>query len=400
MSLISIIIPTTRPENKSLSTFFNFIVPKGYDLEYFFIIDDPDKDITNLEEIIAENPEYEIIIIKNKQNLGTSGSRNIGLELSKGDYILSLDDDCIVKPDLIEKYIEVAEKYPNHPGFIGLTSAPEAQTSFEKGILLSDMLHFFQIAKHKEEFYWGITANLFLKREAIGKIRFPTDHPKKGGGEDIAFCLRILDQYNEKKSILQKESVNQKLDEEVKFKCVPEAQVIHPFWEEKFSNYLRFYRWGNGDVLLHSKFPQYKYHQFPNLVEFGFISVLIYFLTLGIILFSPNFNLNFIFFILLLSTLIMMFFWELTCESVKLSSRDLKFSLIPLIKAVLIRQLNDLGRFLQIFPRIWKISNRWDYFCTGESLDYEKKVAFAKFIGFLLCFFSFFSIYIFFFLLT
>ncbi len=370
--LISIIVPTTRPGNKTLESFFRFNIPEHYDLEYLFIIDEPSKNTENLNETIKKYPQFKVEVIKNNKNLGASASRNIGLRKSKGDFILSLDDDCVLMPDLIEKYVQAYEAEPDYPGYIGLTSAPEPKSSFDKAIGLSDMRHFFEIAKHKKEFYWGITANLFLKRESIEGICFSLDHPKKGGGEDIAFCLEIL-----KKNNSQEKKI---------FKCVPEAEVEHPFWEENLDGYKRFFRWGNGDIVLHKKFPEYKYHQFPNLIEFLFLSVII-----NIILFVWifPFTLDFLSFLLALITifltvLFLIFTWEVLCESRKLKRREVNHSMIPLIKAVVIRQLNDLGRFLRHLREIWNITSRWDYFCTGESLKYETKVAARKFFGFLI----------------
>ncbi len=369
--LISIIVPTTRPENETLESFFQFNVPNDYNLEYIFIIDDPSKKLDNLIDIIKNYPQFNIEIIKNKENLGTSASRNIGIKKSKGDFILSLDDDCLLKPNLIEKYIKAYIENPDYPGYIGLTNAPEPKTSFDKAINLSDMRHFFEIAKHKNEFFWGITANLFLKSEAIGDIYFSSEHPKKGGGEDIAFCLEILKSHNYQGNRI--------------FKCVPEAEVVHPYWKENLSGYKRFLRWGYGDVVLHKRFPQYRFHQYPNLIEFTIIALILNLIIFSFFYTIPNW---FMIFWIILLLLFLEFIWEIICEAIKLHKNKRKFNLVPLIKAVIIRQLNDMGRFFGQFPKIWKITCRWDYFCTRESLKYETKTAFMKFLGFL-------SIYIF-----
>lgn len=373
-SLISIIIPTTRPENETLESFFQFEIPNGFKLEYFFIIDEPSKKVDNLMKLVKKYPQFRVEIIRNETNLGTSESRNIGIERSHGDFILSLDDDCILKPTLIKKYIEALKKNPECPGFIGLTNAPRPINSFEKAICLSDMRHFFEIAKHKQEFYWGITANLFIKRESIEDNRFSLDHPKKGGGEDIAFCLEILKNYS-----------NNHQGDDIKFKCVPEAEVVHPFWKENFNGYKRFFRWGYGDVILHKKYPENRYHQFPNLIEFIFMVSILNILIFGWVISLLDNFLNFFWLVSLLFLIILLaiFIWEILCEAFKLNRNNRKFGFIPLVKAVIIRQLNDLGRFIHQLPKIWKITCRWDYFCSGESLKYETKTAAMKFLGFI-----------------
>ncbi|KKK81831.1 hypothetical protein LCGC14_2809490, partial [marine sediment metagenome] len=197
-SLISFIIPTTRPENKTLESFFQIDVPEGYKLEFLFIIDDPKKNVENLYGLSQKYQNFHIKIIRNERNLGASASRNIGIDNASGKFILFIDDDCIVSRDILIEYIKAYRKNPDSPGYIGITGTPEPYSSFEHAVELSDMLHFFKIAQLKREFYWGVTANLFLKREAINKIRFPKNYPKKGGGEDINFCLKIIENYNKK----------------------------------------------------------------------------------------------------------------------------------------------------------------------------------------------------------
>lgn len=374
MKLISIIVPTTRPENGCLESFFKFEIPENYQLEYIFIIDDPTKSLDKLKETVKKYSKWQISIIKNESNLGASRSRNIGLEKARGEFILSLDDDCEMDPKLIKEYVKAYESDPNHPGYIGLTSAPEPISNFDKAIKLSDMRHFFEIANHKNEFFWGITANLFLKREAVGNIRFSEDHPKKGGGEDIAFCLKVLENYTNHDS---------KQEEVQLFKCVPEAKVEHPYWKEDVNGYKRFFRWGYGDVLLHETFPEYRFKQYPNLIEMSFLSFILSILIFGAL--SANilsFIGRFISFSFLTGLLSLS--WEIICEALKFKENHRKFKKTPLFKAVLIRLLNDLGRFIRQFPRLWKICSRWDYFCTGESIEYETQLAMRKFYGFMI----------------
>ena len=242
----------------------------------------------------------------------------------------------------------------------------ESHSSFEKAIRLSDMLHFFTLAEKKEEMYWGITANLLIRADVIGEIRFPNHYPKKGGGEDINFCLKIIEKYN-----LNNRN-NLKL-----FKSSPGARVTHPFWSESFKSYIRFFRWGYGDVYLYRDFSQYRFHQYPNLIEYFTILLILILINL---IFLPKSI--FIVIIYLFSNLVFFYLWELICEMRKVKSQRRNFNFISLVKAVLIRQLNDFGRYLHQMPKPWKFTERWDYFCTGESIKYERLNALKKFIGY------------------
>lgn len=49
-----------------------------------------------------------------KKNTGISDSRNVGLTLSKGNYILFLDSDDILEPDFIEKRVSFLENNPSY----------------------------------------------------------------------------------------------------------------------------------------------------------------------------------------------------------------------------------------------------------------------------------------------
>lgn len=387
MVLISVVIPSFRPESPTIETFMKIIVPEGYEVEYIFIVDNPKASLDYLNELSSRYKGHRIKIIQNGENLGASHSRNIGINNSKGKYVFFLDDDCKVDEEILGNYVEALEKFPNHPGYIGFTKSPKPQTSFHFAVGLSDMQHFWKIAELKKEFYWGITANLFIKREAIGDIRFPLKYPKKGGGEDIYFCLKVIENYekNKKRDLIQnskEENINSKL-----FRCIPNATITHPFWKEDLKNYLRFFRWGYGDVNLHRDFPKYCFRQYPNLIEFVFLIFFSWFISL------PLTFLNIIKWnwqhLLLLDAIIIIIcsIWELNCERVKFKSQSREYEGLSLLKAVFIRQLNDWGRFFHQFPRIWNISKRWDYFCSKESIPYERKNASIKFFGFCLIFF-------------
>lgn len=79
--------------------------------------------------------------------------------------------------------------------------------------------------------------------------RFRPDFPKTGGGEDIALCLDTVH------------------DTGKPLYSVPSVQVLHPWWDDgQFSSW-RFFSWTQGDGLLAIIYPQYRYWNWPNIVE-------------------------------------------------------------------------------------------------------------------------------------
>ena len=74
-------------------------------------------------------------------------------------------------------------------GFIGLTTFPDPPpTPHTQAVALSDVTYMFPIANQLGRPYWGVTANLVIKRSK--GPRFLDCFPKTGGGEDVDLCIR------------------------------------------------------------------------------------------------------------------------------------------------------------------------------------------------------------------
>jgi len=93
---------------------------------------------------------------------------------------------------------------------------------------------------------------------ALLHLPFGSDRLKRllaGGGEDVDYCLRVSDASNGGKLL-----------------AVPEACVVHPFWDGSVLDLSRhFFNWAVGDGALFSRHPKYRYWSFPNLPEMTFL---------------------------------------------------------------------------------------------------------------------------------
>ena len=87
---VSVIMPMYN-EEKYLSQSIESILNQTFKDFEFIIIDDYSKD--NSIEIVESYKDKRIKLIKNKENLGTVKTRNIGLREAKGKYISILDGD-------------------------------------------------------------------------------------------------------------------------------------------------------------------------------------------------------------------------------------------------------------------------------------------------------------------
>ena len=92
MSLISVIIPYFRKKKYILKT-INSVINQSYKkFEIIIIYDDEEKrDLEFIKKISKKDKRIKLLI--NKRNYGAGISRNLGIKISKGNYISFIDSD-------------------------------------------------------------------------------------------------------------------------------------------------------------------------------------------------------------------------------------------------------------------------------------------------------------------
>jgi glycosyltransferase involved in cell wall biosynthesis len=108
--LVSIIIPTFNRAAIITDT-LDSVKNQKYNNWECFIIDDGSND--NTEEVVQNYSNHDIRFhyIK-KQNGGSASARNEGLKYASGQYVLFLDSDDLLHPDMISKHIRVLQEKP------------------------------------------------------------------------------------------------------------------------------------------------------------------------------------------------------------------------------------------------------------------------------------------------
>ena len=78
-----------------------------------FVIDNcsEDQSLSLLKNAIGNDPRLHVI--ENKQNLGFARASNQALPMTKGEYILFLNPDCLIRPDTLECMLAVMEAHPD-----------------------------------------------------------------------------------------------------------------------------------------------------------------------------------------------------------------------------------------------------------------------------------------------
>jgi len=69
-----------------------------------------DDSIAFLRASVTDAPQ--LSIVENGENLGFAKANNVALARCRNDYVLVLNPDCIVEPDVLEHMIEVMEQHP------------------------------------------------------------------------------------------------------------------------------------------------------------------------------------------------------------------------------------------------------------------------------------------------
>ncbi|OGH05944.1 MAG: hypothetical protein A2W22_03380 [Candidatus Levybacteria bacterium RBG_16_35_11] len=103
--LVSIVIPTYN-RKEMVERLINSIFANSYKNLEIIVIDDasPDDTLDYLKKKFAKNKKLKVI--KNRKNLFTAGSRNVGIKNSKGELIFFIDDDNVLDKDTVKFLVE------------------------------------------------------------------------------------------------------------------------------------------------------------------------------------------------------------------------------------------------------------------------------------------------------
>lgn len=107
MAKVSVIVPVYNVE-EYLSSCLESIINQTYrDMEILCINDcSTDESMAVLKEY--QQKDARIAILENEKNGGLAYTRNVGIKRASGEYILFVDSDDMIVPDLVESCIDVA----------------------------------------------------------------------------------------------------------------------------------------------------------------------------------------------------------------------------------------------------------------------------------------------------
>lgn len=187
---VSIIIPVFNSE-KTLKRCVESVLKQTYPEYEMILIDDGSQDDSGLlcNEFANDN---QCISVIHQKNQGVSVARNAGIDAAKGDYVLFLDSDDCIKPDLLETYIKAIQKR-NSDAIVGaLELLDEQGVVIEKkcppksGYFGKNIWN--QICVDSE--IYGYAGGKMFSKKVLNNynIRFDKDLASQ---EDLSFCIAV-----------------------------------------------------------------------------------------------------------------------------------------------------------------------------------------------------------------
>ncbi len=141
------------------------------------------------KDIFTRYPE--MIAFYYIDKIGLSSARNFGIDQSKGDYFVFLDDEAAVNEDFIDVLSKRVEDYGNIKAFCGRLMDPVQHIPF------SVLFHNLNVKKLRRlEFQYFMGSAHVLSQKAIEKVGYYDEHFGVGskfyrGGEETDIFFRL-----------------------------------------------------------------------------------------------------------------------------------------------------------------------------------------------------------------
>lgn len=172
MDLVSVIVPTYNT-SKYIKKCIDSILNQTFENIELIVVDDGSND--NTKDIVNQIDDRRLKYIY-KENGGVSSARNLGIDLSTGNYIMFVDSDDYIDKDFIEVVYDYATKtgcdivrcaYRN----VALDGKVINEVKYSLGNIVFNKDSMDLIMKN---IFFGYGGGIFLKKEIIKDVRFDT----------------------------------------------------------------------------------------------------------------------------------------------------------------------------------------------------------------------------------
>lgn len=178
---VSIIMPAYNT-SEFISESIESVLRQTFTQWELIIIDDCSTDDT-VRAVEKYKYEPRVTLVKNEQNMGGAGSRNVGIRLAKGRYIAFLDSDDVWEDTKLELQLNFMEH--NNYGFTFTSYTTMSEDGCKKGqIQVPSKVNFSKLLKHN---YIGCLTAIY-DTSTFGKIYMPLVRKR----QDFALWLELL----------------------------------------------------------------------------------------------------------------------------------------------------------------------------------------------------------------
>jgi len=137
-----------------------------------------------------QNNLHSIKLIKNLKNLGYAKANNEAAKKANGEFLLFLNADTWIKPNLLNELVSTITVNPN-AGVCACTQLSYDGTQWLNSGITTDLFAYPMNPKNKEKILYSDGASLFVKRFVFNQVG-GFDPAYFMYGEDVDLCWRIL----------------------------------------------------------------------------------------------------------------------------------------------------------------------------------------------------------------
>ena len=177
--MITVITPTYK-RHEYLKNAIDSVLAQTYtDFEMIIVDDNPvgseERKLT--EDVVKGITDSRVHYVQNEKNLGGAGSRNVAIDLAKGEYIAFLDDDDMYLPERLKVQVEamIANDWD-------VSVMDGATFKYETGEPVSERHQHLWDGMTNDEL---IRSHLMYHISGTNSFMFRTDFIRKIGGFDI-----------------------------------------------------------------------------------------------------------------------------------------------------------------------------------------------------------------------
>ena len=194
MTKVSIVSPVYNVE-KYITNLIRSINDQTFKDFELILVDDgsTDKSIKIAEQELKKTKiNYRIV---SKKNGGQSSARNVGISVSKGEYICVVDSDDIIQPNYIKNLLNVITSTSADVAFCDLNWVPD-----ERMFEITDEKMTYDVRSGKEFFYDFFMHNveigpvsLLIKKNFLDRIKIQYNHNSRYSEEFTYICNLLHD---------------------------------------------------------------------------------------------------------------------------------------------------------------------------------------------------------------